>query len=273
MWTHPKWHQNWFGTAKAGLADYAQQCSSVEGNTSFYQTPTQERAQQWASVVPADFRFTLKLPREITHNHKLNSVKDILAAFWHAIVPMQSKLGALMAQLPASFGPEHLPQLRQFIEHYHLPVPLAVEVRHLAFFAKGAEERALNRLLVENKVNRVIMDTRALFATPPQSHLEEEVQQKKPRVPVNVIATGGQPIVRFVGGNTAAINEQKLLPWITKCHQWRQQGKTPFVFIHCPDNADAPALLRRFITLYNSSYPDASLPELSFASEVQASLL
>ena len=170
-----------------------------------------------------------------------------------------------MAQLPATFGPNQLTRLRIFIESNPLPVALAVEVRHPQFFAKGEVEKNFNRLLLEHSVNRVIMDTRALFATPPQSLLEVDVQNKKPKVPVNVISTGTYPVIRFVGGNHKTITEQKLIPWIRKCHQWRQEGKSPYMFIHCADNAQAPFLLQRFIELYNQINTEHKLLPLNIA--------
>ena len=70
------------------------------------------------------------------------------------------------------------------------------------------------------------MDTRALFTgslnaggTNRRAMLEE-VREKKPRVPVNVIATGHTPIVRFVGNDVDDDNQRCLLPWVKKVKIW-----------------------------------------------------
>ena len=248
MWQHPKWQSD-------GLKDYAQFCNSVEGNTTFYQTPSPNRAAEWANAVDESFRFCFKLPQTITHERELIDSSELLQDFWQAITPLHSKIGVLMAQLPARFGPEKLAVLERFLSRFSLPVPLAIEVRHLAFFEKGEAEKAFNQMLIQFSVNRVILDSRALFSRPAQTALEEEVQSKKPRVPVNVIATKASPVVRFIGSHHDDENVKALMPWLAKIHQWREEGRRPYVFFHCPDNGEAPFLLERFVGLYNERYP------------------
>lgn len=106
----------------------------------------------------------------------------------------------------------------------------------------------------------MIMDTRALFTGPSDSALTAEVRTKKPKVPVNVVATGNAPVVRFVGNNHDNDNAACLAPWVSKCHQWRLEGRTPYIFFHRPDNKDAPWLAAQFIDLYNQRYPAHALP-------------
>ena len=162
-----------------------------------------------------------------------------------------------MLQLPASFGPEKLSILDTFLAALPQESNVAVEVRHLAFFAKGDEEKALNQLLIRHGVNRIIMDTRALFSGPldaggaDKRAMLEEVRQKKPRVPVNVIATGHTPIVRFVGNDIDDDNQRCLLPWVKKVKIWQSEGKDVYFFCHRPDNKDAPWLAQQFIDIYN----------------------
>ncbi len=151
-----------------------------------------------------------------------------------------------MLQLPASFGPEKLSILDTFLAALPQELNIAVEVRHLAFFAKEDEEKALNQLLIRHGANRIIMDTRALFTgsldaggTNRRAMLEE-VREKKPRVPVNVIATGHTPIVRFVGNDVDDDNQRCLLPWVKKVRIWQREGRTCTFFVTAPTTKTLP---------------------------------
>lgn len=263
VWQHSYWPSHWFAHPDArqnGLAHYARAMNSIEGNTTFYALPDENTVQKWASAVPAQFRFTFKWHQSISHAAQLDPHNPTVARQQALLSALGTRLSQMMLQLPATFGPPQLSQLAHFLDVLAPTTAMAVEVRHPAFFAKGDAERALNQLLISYQCNRIIMDTRALFTGPTDSVITSEVRTKKPRVPVNVIATGNSPIVRFVGNNDEKVNRQKLMPWVDKCHQWRREGKTPFLFLHRPDNKDAPWLAHLFITMYNERYPQHALP-------------
>jgi uncharacterized protein YecE (DUF72 family) len=83
------------------------------------------------------------------------------------------------------------------------------------------------------------------------------------------------PIVRFIGSNHDDENVKAMKPWINKCHVWRTEGRQPYLFFHCPDNGDAPWLLKRFVDLYNDRYPMSPLDcriEALFPSQNQGAL-
>lgn len=266
MWQHAWWPANWFVDSRArqqGLVFYARQLNSVEGNTTFYALPDAATVARWRASVPPEFSFTFKFHQAISHQQSLVNVAALVDEQLGLLAPLGEQLGVMMLQLPASFGARRLPDLEQFLRTLPAAINCAVEVRHPVFFAKQAEEIALNQLLMEYAANRVIMDTRALFTGPSDGPMMNEVRKVKPRLPVNVIATGSKPVLRFVGGNDTQVNEDCLRPWVRKCHQWREQGRTPYLFFHRPDNKDAPWLAQQFITLYNLTYPCSVLPSLS----------
>ena len=260
MWQHSHWPSTWFANypkSDNGLSLYAKECNTVEGNTTFYSLPNEDAVARWCESVPEGFRFTFKFHQNITHLHQLQYCDEEVAQQLSLLRPLREKLGVMMLQLPASFGPEKLSVLDTFLAALPQEINVAVEVRHLAFFAKGDEEKALNQLLIRHGANRIIMDTRALFTgsldaggTVRRAMLEE-VRQKKPRVPVNVIATGNTPIVRFVGNDVDEDNRRCLLPWVKKGCQWQEEGKDVYFFCHRPDNKDAPWLAQQLIDIYN----------------------
>ena len=173
------------------------------------------------------------------------------------------RIGCLMLQLPGGFWPDKLARLESLFKQLPQDFDYAVEVRHLGFFDKGEQEKRFNQLLARYDVNRVIMDTRGLFAEPPQTALVEEVQSKKPRVPTNVVATGGNPIVRFVGHPDLARNREFYRPWLNKLAQWCDAGLTPYFFFHMPDNAMAPWLAEQFFEDVNQAHPHIATPRLT----------
>ncbi|MGI2091417.1 DUF72 domain-containing protein [Shewanella oncorhynchi] len=262
MWSHSNWQESVYGhgTKQAErLARYATIFNTVEGNTSFYATPAQQTVMNWHSATPENFRFTFKLPQTITHQRLLQHCGQELKEFFQIMTPLIDKTGIWKIQLPAHFGPENLPALAQFLDQIPQGLTYGVEVRHAAFFAKGDAERALNRLLIDKKVNRIIMDSRPLFALPPCNVAIIDAHKKKPRVPVHAIATANNPVVRFIGQPDDAVTQLAqqgvtALPkdndaffdnWLTQLPQWLAEGREPYLFIHTPDNEAAPELAIR----------------------------
>ncbi|MGL4858976.1 MAG: DUF72 domain-containing protein, partial [Enterobacteriaceae bacterium] len=143
-------------------------------------------------------------------------------------------------QLPATFAPDNLPRLWEFFAQLPQEFSYGVEVRHPAFFAKGEAERALNQGLQQRNINRVIMDSRPVHHAVADTLAMRDAQQKKPRVPVHAIATGPSPLIRFVGCDHQATNQRWFAPWQAKIQQWHQEKRTIYLFIHTPDNTDAP---------------------------------
>lgn len=154
MWSHNQWQQSIYGKGcKTGdrLARYAETFNTVEGNTTFYAVPNLTTTQKWHSATPDNFRFTFKLPKTITHQQQLRHSQQSLSDFFSVMSPLEHKIGLWKIQLPASFGPESLPLLKQFLDMFPSHYPVGVEVRHAAFFAKGEDERRFNHLLLEKK--------------------------------------------------------------------------------------------------------------------------
>jgi uncharacterized protein YecE (DUF72 family) len=127
------------------LAFYAEHFDTVEVNSSFYGVPAVRTTEDWVRRTPDDFEFSLKLYQKFTHPEMFHQatgrdpadvdLKDV-DEFRAAIDPLAQagKLGALLAQFPASFKNEpasrgYLEWLLQAFKDY----PLAVELRHRSF--------------------------------------------------------------------------------------------------------------------------------------------
>ncbi|WP_036798366.1 DUF72 domain-containing protein [Photobacterium marinum] len=272
MWSHSHWQQSLYGSGcKSGerLTRYAQTFNTVEGNTTFYATPANTIVKKWNEATPDNFRFTFKLPQTITHQNQLMHCEQLVADFLTVMEPLAEKTGLWKIQLPANFGPNALSALNKFLAKLPSHLNCGVEVRHPAFFAKGEEEKILNRLLIDHGANRIIMDSRPVFAAPPTTEAVIDAHQKKPKVPVHAIATATNPMIRFIGHPDDHSNDPFFANWLQRIPQWLADGKQPYLFIHTPDNNQAPELATRLYQQLQrqlgeaNTLPDIRLPDLN----------
>ncbi|UQW71148.1 DUF72 domain-containing protein [Pseudomonas avellanae] len=250
------------------LSFYTQVFNVVEGNTTFYARPAATTVQRWAETMPEDFRFTAKFHKDISHYGDLRQQVGAAEAFIRLLAPLGGRIAPFWLQLPASFTPQRLSELVGFIDE--LNVPLAVEVRNMAFFMKGDEERMLNRLLLDRGVERICLDSRALFSCVSSDPAVLHAQSKKPKVPPRPAALTSFPQVRFIGGPDLEANNEFLVQWVEKVAVWIEEGHTPYVFLHTPDNLKAPEQARRFHEQLMLRLPGLpALPELDRGPQVE----
>ncbi|WP_165975135.1 DUF72 domain-containing protein [Nonomuraea deserti] len=265
MWNHARWQGR---LLPAGLPPgerlraYATWCDAVEGNTTFYATPSRSTVESWAGQTGPGFRFVVKLPKTITHERRLAGAEQDLHTFLEAMEPLGSRIHALWLQLPGSFSPADLGALAAFLHRLPRSRRYAVEVRHRAFFEDERSQHLLERLLAGFDAEWVPFDTTVLFQSPPASDAERDAWTKKPRVPRRTRALTAHPIVRYLGRDDEARTIDGWAPWVGTVADWLREGRSPTVFIHTPDNADAPALARRFHDEVRARVPELEpLPE------------
>src|SRR5918995_1342280 len=85
---------------RKGLARYAGVLNAVEINSSFYRPHARDTYARWAANVPDDFRFSVKIPKAITHEARLRDAGDALLKFLDEASGLGDKLGVLLVQLP-----------------------------------------------------------------------------------------------------------------------------------------------------------------------------
>ena len=249
MWSYAAWQGRYLpGPLAPGerLRAYATWCNAVEGNTTFYATPRLDTAASWAVQTDPDFRFLLKLPREVTHERRLADAGGPLRAFLTAIEPLGPRAHALWIQLPPSFGPAELGPLGGFLRGLPREHRYAVEVRHRAFFTEPRAEHELERVLNAVGAEWVPFDTTVLFDGRPASDIEREAWTSKPRVPRRSRALTGFPVVRYIGRDDPARTVAGWQHWVGVVAGWLREGRSPTVFVHTPDNVEALELARRF---------------------------
>ncbi|WP_205801450.1 DUF72 domain-containing protein [Micromonospora thermarum] len=265
MWTHKSWQGRLLAhplPSHERLRHYAGWCTAVEGNTTFYATPARDTAASWAQQTDPDFRFVLKLPKVVTHERRLGDVDEPLRVFLDAIEPLGPRAHALWIQLPGSFTPADVPVLTRFLRRLPASHRYAVEVRHPAFFGDDHATRLLEEALAAVAAEWIPFDTTAFFDRPPTSDAERDAWTKKPRVPRRSVALTDRPVVRYLGRDDDARTIEGWQHWVDVVARWLREGRSPTVFVHTPDNADAPVLARRFHDAVRARVPDLEpLPE------------
>ena len=265
MWTYAPWQGRYLPhplSPRERLSAYATWCNAVEGNTTFYATPTPDVVHSWAEQTAPDFRFVLKLPRPITHERRLADVADLVRAFLSAIEPLGPRAHTLWIQLPPSFGPADLGALAGFLRRLPREYRYCVEVRHREFFEDPRSEQQLERALGLVDAEWATFDTTVLFGSRPTSAAEREAWTKKPRLPLRQRALTPAPVVRYIGRDDTARTIAGWQHWLEPVAGWLREGRSPTVFIHTPDNVDALELARRFHDDVRALVPEIEpLPE------------
>jgi uncharacterized protein YecE (DUF72 family) len=155
-WSYPAGKGTWNGIFYPGkvgrrprgtpkfddLVFYAEHFDTVEVNSTFYRVPSPDAVRTWVERTPAGFEFSLKLYQKFTHPEMFAKATGHDPAqlgrkdadeFRRVIEPLadSGKLGALLAQFPASFKNE--PESRAYLEWLLTAFrgyPIAVELRH-----------------------------------------------------------------------------------------------------------------------------------------------
>ncbi|MHA6763884.1 DUF72 domain-containing protein [Streptacidiphilus sp. PAMC 29251] len=265
MWAHPSWQGRLLPhplAPRERLRAYASWCNAVEGNTTFYATPSADTVRSWAEQTGPDFRFLLKLPKQITHERRLADTDDLLRVFLDVMEPLGPRVHGLWVQLPASFGPNNLGALAAFLHRMPRGLHCTVEVRHPAFFEDPRWERRLEGVLADVGAEWTSFDTTDLFATPPSSEAEREAWEKKPRLPRRSRALTAHPVVRYIGRDDVRRTGESWRHWTGTVADWLREGRSPTVFLHTPDNDEALTLARRFHDEVRALVPELEpLPE------------
>lgn len=76
----------------------------MEINSSFHRPHRPATYARWSAAVPSSFRFSVKLPKTITHGLRLQETGGLLDAFLTEAAGLGDKLGCLLVQLPPSLG-------------------------------------------------------------------------------------------------------------------------------------------------------------------------
>jgi uncharacterized protein YecE (DUF72 family) len=136
------------------LERYARRLNAVEINSSFYRPHQRKTYERWAQSAPTDFRFSVKLPKAMTHEKGLADCGTLLDRFAAEVAGLGSKLGVLLVQLPPK-----LVLKKRVADHFfrdlraRIDAPIACEPRHASWFTSDT-----NGWLSDRHIARVAAD-------------------------------------------------------------------------------------------------------------------
>ncbi len=153
-WSIPLSEAERFPSEGTSLERYASRFGCAEINSSFHRSHRPATWERWAASVPAEFRFSAKLPKTITHKQRLKDSDEFVRTFLEEVAPLGSKLAILLVQLPPSLAFDAEVASRFFDAlQAGAKARLVCEPRHPSWFDEAAD-----RLLGEREVARVAAD-------------------------------------------------------------------------------------------------------------------
>jgi uncharacterized protein YecE (DUF72 family) len=153
-WTVPPRYAGELAGTGSQLERYARRFSAVEINSSFHRPHSRQTYERWAASTPESFRFSVKMPKTITHAARLADCHSLLDRFVSEATGLGTKLGVLLVQLPPKLAfDESLadPFFRDL--QSRIDAPVALEPRHASWFAPS-----MDGWLAERHVARVAAD-------------------------------------------------------------------------------------------------------------------
>ena len=106
-WRYPPWRGVFYPKKlpqRQELEFASNQLTSLEINGTFYSLQKPSSFQAWYSATPANFKFSVKGPRYITHIQRLREVEAPLANFLASgVLLLGEKLGPFLWQFPPNF--------------------------------------------------------------------------------------------------------------------------------------------------------------------------
>lgn len=143
-WAIPAPFRHHFPGSGSVLQRYAEQLNAVEINSTFYRLPRAATLARWRDETPAHFRFSVKLPGQLTHEARLRRARAGLNEFLRLCRELQPKLSVVLVQLPKSFEYESR-VARTFLELLRAEYGGSVvwEPRHPSWFTARVTELLL----------------------------------------------------------------------------------------------------------------------------------
>lgn len=168
-WSIPLKAADQFAKEGSGLTRYASVFDGVEINSTFYRRHKTSTFARWVESVPDSFRFSVKVPKEITHTRAMKDIAQPFATFCADIAPLVDKRGPLLCQLPPSlaFDAAVLDTAFKAIRDID-DGPVVIEARHKSWASAEARD-----LLKNYAIDRVLADPSRVwpaeaFADPPR---------------------------------------------------------------------------------------------------------
>jgi uncharacterized protein YecE (DUF72 family) len=153
-WALPSGEHPRFAGPGSHLERYARVFSVTEVNSSFHRPHRASTYARWAAATPEGFRFSVKIPKTITHGARLADARALLDEFMAPLAALGGKLECVLVQLPPrlEFEPAVASRFLRMLRERHERA-IAVEPRNASWFAPEVEA-----LLRDLRIARVAAD-------------------------------------------------------------------------------------------------------------------
>ncbi len=153
-WSVAKQDSASFPTEGSALERYAAIFPAAEINSSFHRPHRASTWDRWRTSVPDNFRFSVKVPKQITHLKKLVDCSAELEVFLEEAGHLKHKLAVLLVQLPPKLALETRVADTFFKDlKARTDARIACEPRHMSWFTPEAD-----RMLEQAGISRVAAD-------------------------------------------------------------------------------------------------------------------
>ncbi len=138
-WSYKDWVGPFYpeGTAPRDMfSRYMEHFDTVEINSTFYRIPNEYMVRSWVNRSGDDFRFSAKIYQGVTHEKEMRSVRPVYEQCMAALLPLKSKLGSILIQMPQRFkaNEANYALFEDFLSMLHTNVPFTAEFRDRSWF-------------------------------------------------------------------------------------------------------------------------------------------
>ena len=138
-WAIPAEVREHFPADGSALERYAARLPVTEVNSSFHRPHRRNTYERWAASVPAGFRFSVKLPKTVSHAPDDDGQRNLVARFADEIGGLGDKLAVVLVQFPPkrAFDLSAVALFERLSAC--LPAALVCGPRHASWFTDAAE--------------------------------------------------------------------------------------------------------------------------------------
>ncbi len=235
-WSYQEWVGMFYPNNRiAKLSFYNRVFETVEVDSSFYRAPSKQMVSGWAKAVAPSFKFSLKVPKSITHDKRLTGIEQDFASFLEVLEPLvkTERLGCLLVQLPPNFvfGQDEIERLERLFEFFPSTMHFAVEFRHESW-----DRQETWTLLKKYNVANTITDSPLEFLSKP------------------VVTSSTHAFIRWHGRGEKIwydyrYSEQELLKWVEKLRLIETKVGTVYGYFNNHYRAGAPTNALQFLEM------------------------
>lgn len=232
---------------KETLRLYSEVFRTVEVDSTFYATPSEDSVLSWHARSADDFRFSLKLPREITHDHRLGPASyGPLDEFCRRARLLKEKLALVLVQLPPSFAPQrkNARNLREFLKRLPGDIRFAVEFRDPGWLVDWTMDELGSRNVSLCAVEGKWIPREAIFAA----------IRRGADLPLYVRFMGPRDLVKF--DRVRRPKDREIEIWHRELDQ---SGREIFAYFNNLFEGYAPASVNKLLALNGEPQADPSV--------------